>query len=123
MTDREKLLAIMGIINRAKNEKLGCALLTTKDLTMILKVYSKKPKPESRAARWSRAAGEAVAALEELVEIQQEFQEWHDNLDGKFEGSPLVEKLENITGIDLESAKEAVDDAEGADVPLGFGRD
>ena len=83
----------------------------------------KKRKPPSRAERWSDAAGRAEDALNELVEIQGELVEWKDNLDGKFEGSPLVEKLDAICDMDLEGAKSTAEDANGADFPLGFGRD
>jgi len=53
-------------------------------------------KRESRTARWNRAAAAALAALEEL---------------------------EAVCDVDLEGALATVQDAEGADLPLGFGRD
>ena len=108
----------------------------------------KKVKPPSRGDRWAEAVtkcqealsnlesakDELEAAASDLDEVKQEYQEWLDNLDGKFSGSALVEKLEAVTGLDIESvandisnaideAKGVIDEAEGADLPLGFGRD
>lgn len=100
-------------------------------------------KPKSRATRWAEACASARAAFDALTAakddfesamsevdgIRLEFEEWFDNLDGKFEGSPLVEKLEAVKDltteveIDFSEAEAALDEAEGADLPLGFGRD
>lgn len=104
-------------------------LLTAKtELTSIAKYEKpkapKKPKPESRATRWSRLAGEAVAALEELESMRaDEFEGWKDSLPENLANSALGEKLETICGIDLSTALETAQEAEGAEVPLGFGRD
>jgi DNA repair exonuclease SbcCD ATPase subunit len=106
------------------------------------------PRPPSRSQRWADAVKEvqdALSGLEEaagkledaastLHEIQQEFSEWKDNLDGKFEGSALVEKLDAVCELAIEDmhsdisnaideAKGVADECEGADLPLGFGRD
>lgn len=84
----------------------------------------KKAKPESRAARWSRLAGEAVAALEELESMRaDEFEGWKDSLPENLANSALGEKLETICGIDIGTALETAQECEGAEVPLGFGRD
>lgn len=83
----------------------------------------KKVKPESRAARWSRLAAEASSALEELVDIKGEFEGWKDGLPENLANSSLGEKLSAICDIDLDSALSAAQEAEGAEVPLGFGRD
>lgn len=83
----------------------------------------KKVKPESRATRWSRLAAEASSALEELVDIKGEFEGWKDGLPENLANSSLGEKLSTICDIDLDSALSAAQEAEGAEVPLGFGRD
>lgn len=94
-----------------------------------------KKRPPSRSQRWSDAASKAVAAcadleaaLEELKEIQGEFSDWKDNLPENLASSALGEKLETVCGIDLEGCdvseiQSVVEEAEGADLPLGFGRD
>ena len=64
-----------------------------------------------------------MQALEELVEMKSEFEEWKDNLPESLQQSAVGEKLEAVCDIDLDSALEAVTEAEGADLPLGFGRD
>lgn len=118
------LAAVLTLIRNATNPKLGVALLDAADLKQIAKLT--KPKKRvvlSRTARWSASAADAVAALEELQGIQQEFEEWKENLPENLQASALGEKLETITGIDLESALEAAQEAEQAELPLGFGRD
>lgn len=94
-------------------------------------------KGKSRPKRWS----EAVALIQEghqmLTELQEEYQEWLDNLPENLQGSNLADKLEQVVGTDLESLESAKDDieqaigeiemaigeVEGVDLPLGFGRD
>lgn len=104
----------------------------------------KREKPKSRAQRWAdavqacrdahNAAESAMTdledALEQLREVQAEYTEWKDNLDGRFEGSALVEKLEAVSDIDipddgrdLDEVDNVLGECEGADLPLGFGRD
>lgn len=111
----------------------------------------KKPKKQrapSRSQRWSVAVEEAKAALSEitaklddlesalaaLTEVQQEYSDWKDNLPENLQSSALGEKLEEVCGLQLEDAadglRSAADeiestlgDAEGMDLPQGFGRD
>ena len=80
-------------------------------------------RPKSRVARWSDAASRAVAALEELQDIQSEYQDWDEGLPDNLRESAVAEKLASVTEIDIESAIETVSEAEDADLPLGFGRD
>lgn len=108
-------------------------------------VKPKKPKRQSRAYRWDiavnaardaldRMAGardELVAALDDVKAIQDEYQEWKDNLPENLHGTALGEKLEAVCEFDLEPEantgtddfEELVSNLEGADLPLGFGRD
>lgn len=108
----------------------------------------KREKPKSRSARWSDACGDALKALEaveaalgefeaacgELRSVQEEYEEWKDNMDDKFSGSPMMEKLEAVCDLEIEGlheelqsaideARGKVEEAEGADLPMGFGRD
>ena len=78
---------------------------------------------KSRPARWSDAASRAMTALEELQEMQSEYQDWMDTLPDNLRESAVAEKLESITEIDFGGAIETVSAAEDADLPLGFGRD
>jgi len=80
-------------------------------------------RPESRTQRWSRAASAAVDAIAELQEIQQEYLDWQENLPENLESSPVSDKLTRIVDIDLDGALDTINEADGADLPLGFGRD
>lgn len=78
---------------------------------------------------------EALAeAIGDLIDIQSEYQEWADNLPENLSSSAISDKLEEITSIDLESARntaeslgddieEIISEAAGVELPLGFGRD
>lgn len=80
-------------------------------------------KPESRATRWSNAVQSAKSALEDLENLRAEFEQWRDNLPENLQGSALGEKLDTVAGLDIQSAIDTVEEAEAADLPLGFGRD
>jgi hypothetical protein len=80
-------------------------------------------KSQSRSSRWAEAASAASAALSELQDIQSEYQDWLDNLPENLQSSALGEKLQAVCDIDIESAAQAADEADGADLPMGFGRD
>jgi hypothetical protein len=78
-----------------------------------------------------------TAAMSDLRAVQEEFEEWQGNLPESLQSTALGEKLEAVTGIriddytatDLEHAADlfeidsVLDEAEGADLPQGFGRD
>jgi len=80
-------------------------------------------KPNSRTARWSDACARALSALNELEDIRSEYQDWLDNLPENLQSSTLADKLTTICDLDIEGARSTVEEAEGADMPLGFGRD
>jgi hypothetical protein len=104
-------------------------------------------KPLSRTKRWAAACAEVRKQLDhaallqeqadearnaidfsELQAIKEEFSEW--SIPEGLENSPMGEKLSALEDLDLEpdmddmdAIGEALDNAEGADLPLGFGRD
>lgn len=114
-----------------------------------VKAYTPKPPkpkkvPKSRPERWNAACAEARDALErtqaaagdlntamdDLRGVRDEYQEWKDNMPEGLSSSPLGEKLDAVTGIDmpedevdLSAWESALDEAEGADLPRGFGKD
>lgn len=91
------------------------------------------------------ARDDAQEALDELKDLQSEYQDWYDNMPYQLQDGPTGEKLTEITNLDLEwdpdlefqvpempdvdmdfdleSLENVLDEAEGADLPLGFGRD
>jgi hypothetical protein len=89
----------------------------------------------SRAQRWADAVNEAQLAKSDLddalmvlVELHQEFEDWRDNLPENFQSSPLGEKLDAVCDLDIDRDQimdllDVLDEAEGVDLPLGFGRD
>lgn len=80
-------------------------------------------RPPSRPQRWADACSRATDALSELVELQEEYQEWLDNLPDNLQSGTLADKLNDVTGLDLQSALDTVSEAEGIDLPRGFGKD
>jgi len=51
-----------------------------------------------------------------LIDLQDDYRAWLDNLPTNLQGSRLAEKLQTITEIDL-------DELRAIDPPRGFGRD
>lgn len=101
-------------------------------------------KSTSRTSRWNDAVTDARVALDavetakadletalsDLNDVRSEYEEWKDNLPENLASSALGEKLDAVAGIDLdwdgdslEAAAQMIDEAESADLPLGFGRD
>jgi hypothetical protein len=61
--------------------------------------------------------------LLELQEIRDEYQDWLDNLPENLQSSAVADKLLAIVEPDIDSAVDTVQEAQSADLPLGFGRD
>jgi hypothetical protein len=92
-------------------------------------------RQKSRPARWAEAVSSAQAALEPLREavadlksIQEEYEEWLERLPEGLESGATAEKLQEVCSLDLDSLdveeiESALDEAEAADLPQGFGRD
>jgi hypothetical protein len=62
-----------------------------------------------RPRRWA-------AAVATLIDLQDDYRLWLDNLPANLESSRLAEKLQAITEIDL-------DELQAIDPPRGYGRD
>ena len=91
------------------------------------------------------AASDFENAIQELANVKQEYQEWYDGMPENLQGSATGEKLSMICDIDVESANvdisamqdairaaieevvseanEIIEEAESAELPVGFGRD
>lgn len=91
-------------------------------------------KRASRPERWRKSLVQAREAyeklqtvLEDLEEIRVEYEDWRDNLPESLQSSTTADKLDEICNLDIESALQDVesllDEAEGLELPLGFGRD
>ena len=72
-------------------------------------VRYRRPKDRrSRPQRWA-------AALDELRQLQEEYQAWLENLPENLEGSLLDEKLQAVCELDIDELD--------IELPRGFGRD
>jgi hypothetical protein len=103
-------------------------------------------KKKSRVDRWSDACARTRGGidkmqeafdehvrpgLEDLIELQSEYQDWLDNLPENLQQSAVGEKLQAICDLqldhcaieDLDDVVNAIDEAEGIDLPRGFGKD
>jgi len=103
-------------------------------------------RQKSRPARWAdactnlRTAMEEITsqletvsdALAELKEIQGEYEDWFDNLPEGLQDGPTGALLAEITNLDipeeatldtLDDINTLTDEAEGMELPRGFGRD
>jgi hypothetical protein len=77
----------------------------------------------SRPKRWAAAVQEARNAVNELEEIQGEYQDWFDSLPEGLDQTPVAEKLEAVLDLDLSEIDSLLEEVENAELPLGFGRD
>lgn len=80
-------------------------------------------KSVSRSVRWQEACSQAINALDTLIELQSEYQDWLDNLPENLQTSAVGDKLQTVCDLDLQGALDTVNEAESADLPMGFGRD
>ena len=80
-------------------------------------------KQISRSKRWEEAASRALDAVNELVDIQSEYQDWLDGLPENLQNSALADKLGTVCDLDLGTAQDTLEEAGGVELPQGFGRD
>jgi hypothetical protein len=99
-------------------------------------------KQLSRPKRWAAAVAEGQRAIHDLEaakdrlndalsnlrDLQEEYSEWLGNMPENLQSSGLGEKLQAISDLDLEDyelegAEDKISEAEGVDLPQGFGRD
>ena len=77
---------------------------------LLSRVRCRAPKDRrSNARRWSDA-------VQELIDLQAEYQAWLDSLPENLESSAVAERLEAICDLDVDSLQEV-------EPPRGFGRD
>lgn len=103
---------------------------------------TKRVKPKSRAVRWSEAVAKAQeaksdleaakdkleSAFADLNDLKSDYENWRDNLPENLQSSPLGEKLEAVCDLDFDveidlDGLDVIDEADGIDLPQGFGRD
>ena len=77
----------------------------------------------SRPTRWFSALATIRKGMDEIKELQEEYQDWMDSIPENLESSALYEKLGSVTELDVDSIEDVLDEADGIELPLGFGRD
>jgi hypothetical protein len=89
-------------------------------LNVSLKSSQMRPQISSSDPR----NGRQREALQELLEVRQDYQEWQDSLPENLQATPTTaERLQGVCDIDIERALELVEEAEMIELPQGFGRD
>lgn len=108
------------------------------------KARSEVERINEEIARWvsdlEGPLNELDDALDVLRDVQSEYSEWYDNMpDGlregatgeklmaiseiEFDSSSFLDHDEVEIEVDLDTITDALSDAEGAELPVGFGRD
>ena len=77
----------------------------------------------TRPERWAKAVEAMRKGFDELMELREEYGEWRDGLPENLESSAVAEKLDAVGDLDLDSVEGVLDEADGMDVPRGWGRD
>jgi len=95
------------------------------NIEMVQAPEKKTPKPKqlSRPEQWSDAISRGQDAISDLRSLQEEYQEWLDNLPENMQESETANKLQEVVDLAFEDAETNFDEADGIDLPRGFGRD
>ena len=80
-------------------------------------------RKQSRVQRWATACANAETAINSLIELQSEYQDWRDGLPDNLDDSAVAGKLDTIIDLDLEEVLSTIDEARNIDLPLGYGKD
>lgn len=76
--------------------------------------------------------GELEAAFSDVNSVREEYESWKDNLPESLQQSPVGEKLEAVCDLDFtqdprdmtaSDIDDLISEAEGVDLPMGFGKD
>jgi hypothetical protein len=84
--------------------------------------------------RVKNAADDLAQSLMDLHAVQNEYEDWKDNLPENLQSSALGERLEAVCDLEIEEAandpldnwgdvESLLDEVEGIELPQGFGRD
>jgi hypothetical protein len=76
-----------------------------------------KKDRRSRPKRWTDACVKAREAIEELIDLQSEYQDWFDGLPDSHKKLATAEKVNVITDLNLEFALSVIDEAGCVDLP------
>lgn len=79
------------------------------------------PKSKTPAARWKQYCSDAYEALSRLKEVQEEYQDWYDDMSDSQQESGTGEQVQAVTEIDIEELLSNVEDAQNLDLPTRFG--
>ena len=106
---RSRLLGLtnMGLSNAERQRRHRERLKAGQPLSRVR--YRRPKDRRSKARRWSDA-------VQELVNLQAEYQAWLDSLPENLQSSAVAEQLEAICELDLDSLQDV-------EPPRGFGRD
>ena len=81
------------------------------------------PKQPTRPERWVEALDMAQQGMSNLLELQNEYQEWQDNMPDSLDFETIGERLEAVASLDLKLVGTILLKAGELKLPLGFGRD
>ena len=95
----------MALTNAEKQRRYRARLRTGQQPVRYRRPQDRRSNPQ----RWREA-------VESLVQLQEHYREWLENLPESLRGSAQGEKLEALAELDLEALQ-------AVEPPLGFGRD
>ena len=78
--------------------------------------YKSPGRPQHRPGASPRGQNDGPPAVAALLNLQEEYRAWLDNLPPNLESSPLAHKLQAIAELDLE-------ELQAIEPPRGYGRD
>jgi len=99
--------------------RLGAVPMTPAERQARHRAKLRQPRPfrpSSSTIRTLPRPRRWAAAVAALIDLQDDYRSWRDNLPANLEGSRLAEKLDAIVELDL-------DELLAIDPPRGYGRD
>jgi hypothetical protein len=98
--------------------RIGAVPMTPAERQARHRAKRRQPSPVKPSAptRTTPRPRRWAAAVASLIDLQDEYRTWRDNLPPNLDGSRLAEKLDAIVELDLE-------ELQVIDPPRGYGRD
>jgi hypothetical protein len=90
----------------------------------IIKPLTNAPKRQTKQQCWDDACVRAQDAIQELIDMQDEWRGIYENMNEVLQNTAYGQKLNEIAeSLDLQSALDTIEEAANADLPKGFARD
>lgn len=96
---------------------------TPADSKINKQVRKRKVDRRNLSKHWKRATADAQEAIEELIDLQGQYDKWLGELSDELPSSELGDRLLAITQVELDDPLNAIKAAAAVELPHGFGKE